>query len=367
MAFSELKNPDFYRKTIRILIPVMLQQMITVGINFFDNIMVGSFGEAQIGAASLANQFYAIFQFVCMGLGSGAVVMSSQFWGRKELDPLRQVAAVALRFTLALSILFTVVSVGWPQVILRIYTNEEEVVQAGITYMRLIGCTFLFAGLSSTATYLLRSTSHVRIPLISSIIAFFLNLFFNWVFIFGKLGMPRLEIVGAAVGTVIARAFEFLFIMGYFVFKDPNFRFRLSGFFVSGRSVLRQFFRFSLPVIISDTLLGIGLSLTSVVIGHVSAELVAANAIVSTANQLLTIVNVAMAGASGVVIGNTIGEGNTDRAFREGVAYCVISIGFGVLATILILTLGTPYLRIYSVSQETIETARALFLAIAVM
>ena len=110
MVLSELKNREFYRQTIHLLIPVMLQQLITTGINFLDNIMVGSFGETQIAAAALANQFYAIFQFVCMGLGSGAIVMSSQFWGSGEHKALKTTAAIALRFTVAISGAFLLVN-----------------------------------------------------------------------------------------------------------------------------------------------------------------------------------------------------------------------------------------------------------------
>ena len=367
MYFSELKNRDFYRQTIHLLIPVMLQQLITVGINFLDNIMVGSFGETPIAAAALANQFYYIFQFVCMGLGSGAVVMSSQFWGSHERDALKVVAAIAMRFTVCISAVFLLASVIWPAGVLRIFTNDLTVVAAGEAYMRLIGVTFIFAGCSSTATYLLRSTGHVRVPLISSIIAFFLNLFFNWVFIFGKLGAPRLELLGAAVGTVIARTFEFLFICGYFCLKDENLGFRLKHAFLSGKSLIRKYMQFSLPVIISDTLLGVGLSLGSVVIGHISAEFVAANSIVGTGNQLITIVNAAMAGASAVVIGNTIGEGDTQRAFRQGIAYLVISVLIGVCCSLIILVLEKPYLTLYSISAETLEIARACFLFLIVM
>ena len=115
MVFSELRNREFYRQTIHLLLPVMLQQLITVGINFLDNIMVGSFGETQIAAAAFGNQFYSLFQFICMGLGSGAVVLSSQFWGRQELKPMKTVAAIAMQLTLALCALFTLVSVGWPE------------------------------------------------------------------------------------------------------------------------------------------------------------------------------------------------------------------------------------------------------------
>ena len=364
MVFSQLRNPAFYRKTIHIMIPVMLQQLITVGINFLDNIMVGNFGETQIAAASLGNQFYALFQFVCMGLGSGAIVMAAQYWGAKQTNPLKTVAAIALRLTAAVSLLFTLAALIFPGEILHIFTGEDEVVQAGITYLRLVGCTFLLAGISSSATYLLRSTGHVKIPLISSIAAFFINLFFNWVFIFGKLGMPRLEIVGAAVGTVIARAFEFLFIFGYFVLKDTNIGFRLKHFALSGREILRQYMKYSLPVLISDTLLGIGLSLTSVVIGHVSATMLAANSIVASANQLVTIANTGVAGAASVVIGNSIGEKETDRAFQEGTAYCILSLCLGVVFSLILLVLHNPYLTLYSINEETIQVARSLFLCI---
>ena len=367
MYFSELKNRAFYRQTVHLLIPVMLQSMITVGINFLDNIMVGSFGETPIAAAALANQFYYIFQFVCMGLGSGAVVMSSQFWGSREHDALKVVAAIALRFTVCISAVFLLTSVIWPAGVLRIFTNDLAVVEAGRGYMRLIGVTFIFVGCSSTVTYLLRSTGHVRVPLISSIIAFFLNLFFNWVFIFGKLGFPRLELLGAAVGTVIARTFEFLFICGYFCLKDENIGFRLKHIFLSGKTLLRKYMQFSLPVIISDTLLGVGLSLGSAVIGRISAEFVAANSIVNTGNQLITIANAAMASASAVVIGNTIGEGDTGRAFRQGIAYLVISVLIGVVCSLIILALENPYLKLYTVSAETVEIARACFLFLIVM
>ena len=367
MVLSELKNREFYRQTIHLLIPVMLQQLITTGINFLDNIMVGSFGETQIAAAALANQFYAIFQFVCMGLGSGAIVMSSQFWGSGEHKALKTTAAIALRFTVVISGVFLLLSVLWPQGILRCFTSDLAVVEAGKTYMRLLGSTFLFAGISSTVTYLLRSTGHVKIPLISSIIAFFLNLGFNYVFIFGVWFFPRLEIVGAAVGTVIARTFEFLFIFGYFAWKDKNFGFRLRDFGLNEPVLLKKYVTYSLPVVVSDTFLGVGIALGSVIIGHISAEFVAANSIVVTANQLITIGNSAMGGASAVVIGNTIGTGDTEKAYRQGVAYVILSVAFGLCFSLLILLLRDPYIGLYTISDETARMAREFFLFMIIM
>ena len=367
-CFSELRNRNFYQKTLLILVPVLLQQLITVGINFLDNIMVGGFGEAQISGVAFGNQFYSLFQFVCMGLGSGATVMASQFWGAKKYDELRPVAAIALRLTLGLSVIFTLFAVLAPEAVLRIYTNQPNVILAGAPYMRLVGCTFMMAGLSSTATYLLRSTNQVRIPLISSIIAFCLNLFFNWVFIFGHFGAPRLEAVGAAVGTLIARAFEVIFIFGYFVVKEKHYKFRLPNLWnLPCAHILRTYMKYSLPVLISDTMLGIGLALISIIVGHMSEEMVAARAIIGSATQILSVINMAMAGASAVVIGNSVGDNRLDRAMREGIAYCVIAVAIGCVGSVVLMLVGELYLSLYAVSEATLETARSLMRVVKIL
>lgn len=367
MVFSELKQRSFYNKTLHIMIPVMLQQLISVGINFLDTIMIGGLGEAAIAGVSLANEFSGIIMFIFMGLGSGANVMSSQYWGMGKTEPLKKVAAIALRLSLAISAVFLVLGITCPRGILAIFTNDAAVIEAGCGYMRLLSCTFIFYGMVYTVTYLLRSIGHVKIPLISSIIAFFLNLFFNWVFIFGKFGMPAMGAVGAAVGTVIARTFEFCFIFGYFVFKEKNYGFRLKHFFLSGQPLLKQYMKFSVPVLISDTLLGIGLSLVSVIIGHIGAEFTAANSIVNNGNRLLTVINTSMAGASAVVIGNTIGEGDRDKAYREGVAYVILSVSLGIVFSLILLALQNVYLSLYTITDSTYSVAKDLFLFIIIM
>ena len=365
MKFSDifaLRDRAFIKKTVILMLPVILQQLITTGINFLDNLMIGSFGETAIAAAAFGNQFYTFFQFICMGLGSGAVVMSSQFWGRRETEAMRVTAAMALRVTAAICAAFTVLSVLWPRAVLRVFTDDLAVIEAGAVYMRLIGCTFLPAGLSSTATYLMRSVGRVNIPLIGSAVAFFLNLFFNWVFIFGKLGAPRLELVGAAVGTVIARGFEFLFVFGYFLFREDRFRFRPRHFTLVNTALRAQYIRFSVPVLVSDTLLGLSLSLTAVINGHISAVMAAASSITNSLINLVTVVNIGMAGASAVVIGNTIGEGDLALARRRSNTYILISFLFGLVLILPLALLEGPYLSLYTIQAETQSIVHSMLL-----
>ena len=358
----EFNNKSFFTTTGKLMVPVILQQLITMGVNFLDNIMIGGFGESAIAAASFSNSFYSIFQFICMGLGSGAVVLSSQFWGKRDETALRDTASMAMQVTLLICALFTALSVMIPSQILSLYTNQDSVVSVGAPYLRLLGTTFLLAGLSSTATYLLRSTGRVNIPLIGSTVAFFANIFFNWVFIFGKLGAPRLELIGAAVGTIIARLLEFAIVFGYFVFKDKNLGFRLRYFFNIHNKLWGQYFRFAVPVIVSDTLLGVSLSITSAITGHVSEEMSAASSIVASVVQILTVLNIGMSGASAIVIGNSIGEKQMELAKRQGNTYIVISIIMGFILIPILILLEGPYLSIYAISDLTREIAHKMLL-----
>lgn len=369
--FRELKNPVFYKRVLPIMLPILIQQLISSGINFFDNIMVGAFAEAQISAVSASNQFYSIFQMMTIGVGSGVTVMAAQFWGRNETDQIKVVAGIGFRLAFFLSVIFSVICIGFPGFVLSMFTKEPAFIEAGIGYIRLLGTTYVLFGISNTASFMLRSTGQVKIPLISSCIAFFLNIFFNWVFIFGKLGAPRMECRGAAVGTIIARTFEFLFIMGFVLFKEDLICFRFRHFFASGKTLFRKFIQYSIPVIISDTLLGTGIAVTNAIMGHVmltdGITLLAAASITTSLFSLLNVAMHALSQSAAVIIGNTIGEGDNDRAFREGVAFIIWALIFGGFFILIYLTTKDAYIGIYNVDPITVAASQEIFLYFIIM
>jgi len=353
-AFSELRNKALIKKTLVLMLPIIMQQLISMGINFFDNIMIGHLGEIQISAVSQSNQFYSLVFYLGMGIGSGAVVMTSQFWGSKDLDSLKQTTSLAIKLSFVIYLVFTLISVILPGGILTVFSNDPDVIKAGIPYIRIVGSTFILAGLASTSSYVLRSVSSVRVPLIGSTVSFFLNIFFNWVFIFGKFGAPEMGIVGAAVGTLIARIFEFLFIFGHLVFADRLINLRLRDLSAaSSREIKKNFIHYSIPLVISDTSLGVSLALVAVVLGHNGKEVNAATSMVNTVVQMLSIFNMSMSGAAAVVIGNTIGEGDIERAKKEGNAYVLTALLLGIILIGPLLLLEDPYLSLYAVSDYT--------------
>ncbi len=172
-----MKNKEFYKKTAKLAVPIMMQNMITIGVNMADNIMVGSLGENALSAVALANQFVNIYQFSCMGLGQGASVLTSRFWGMKNHKALKQTITLTTRICLVLGLLFTVLTLFFPGIVMKIYINDQGVIDEGIRYLKVLSVSCLLMGMSLTYSNFYRSIENAKWPLLSSIFAFFINIF----------------------------------------------------------------------------------------------------------------------------------------------------------------------------------------------
>ncbi len=362
-----LGDRQLYKDMFRIAIPISLQSLITVGINLMDTIMLSQMGDAQLSASSLAGQFINVFMIFCMGIGMGASVLTSRFWGMKDLISLKKAVTIMLRFCFIFSTVFTLATVLCPALIMQIYSSETDIIDFGVTYLRWIIPTYFCMGFSLTCTIVLRSVGQVKIPLTSSIIAFFVNVFFNWVFIFGKLGAPRMEIAGAALGTLIARVFELLFICGYFFIFDKRIAYRFRDLTTRCRDLIREYIRISIPVLISDGLLALGNNAVAMVTGRIGKAFVAANSVTVVVQQLSSVLTQGISNASGIITGHTMGEGDYKKAQRQGYTFLFMGFIIGVIAALVILILRNPIVNYYDVSPEAKEIAFQLMDAILII
>ena len=327
-----VRSGAFYRKSAAIAVPIALQSMITMGVNMMDTIMVGRLGEQALSAVSLANQFITLFQICCMGMGMGAAVLTARFWGKGDVASLKQSVTIMLRFCLVIASGFALATLAMPRAILSLYTSEAPLLELGTVYFLWSVPSYWLTGFSLTTTLVLRSVGETRLPLLTSIAAFFVNVGANYIFIFGKFGAPAMGVAGAALGTLISRVMECTVIFGSFLFVEKRIGYRVKDLFCRCGGLLGEYLRISLPVLISDTLLGLGNNAVAVVMGHIGSAFVAANAITTVTQQLSTTFTQGVSQASCIVIGHTLGEGDTERAQQEGVTFLVLGAGIGVLA-----------------------------------
>ncbi len=362
-----VKDKTFYKTLAMIGVPIAAQQLITVGVNMTDNIMVGRLGEVQMSAASLANQFISFYQICCMGIGMGASVLISRYWGMKDERSLKKALKLMLLLAFSFGAVFCAAVLVIPNSIMRIYTPNQAIIDAGRIYLLISAPCFLLSGISTTVSLALRSVGKATIPLIASIFSFVTNVFFNWVLIFGMLGAPRMEIAGAALGTLIARVVECGIIVYYFFRRDKLVRFRVHDLLhLSCRDLLSEYMRICLPVLVSDSLLGLGNNAVSVVTGHIGASFVAAVSITTVVQQLATVFIQGISQASCIITGNTLGAGDTDKAQRQGLTFAVIGFAMGLLGCGIILVLSRPVVALYSITAETKAIAIELMHAVAI-
>lgn len=362
-----VRDKSFYSKILTISVPLILQNMITIGVNLVDTMMLGQFGEISISASALGGQFCNLYQMLCMGLGFGTVVMTSQYWGRNDTYSFRKAVTLMLRITLVLGLAFTVFSILFPRQVMAIYSNEEAVIADGLRYLSYMAYSFVFHGLSLTVSLVLRSAGKTIVPLFSSIGAFIINIILNWIFIFGNLGAPRMEIAGAALATLVCRIFECIFIVGYFMFFEKDVRYRIKDFFMKCGDLWPEFRKYAVPVIISDALLGLGNNNLTMIMGRIGGDYVAANSIMQAVQRLSTVYSQALSSSGAVVTGNTIGQGDTDKAYRQAVTFVAVSLIAGALGSGIILLVARPMLGLYNVSENTRNIAMQLSYSMAFM
>lgn len=378
MEFMKLfqNNPAFYKGVFSLALPIALQSLISIGVNMLDTIMVGRLGEAALSATSLANSFISIYHIFCMGLGMGASVLVSRYWGMKKAasgheekasHALKQTVCLMLRITLGLAAIFALLTFFMPDTLMKMYTSEKEIIKLGDIYFRWSVVTYFFLGTSLVSTIVLRSVGQVKLPLYVSIGAFFVNLGANYTFIFGKFGAPRMEVAGAALGTLIARLFEAAMILGYLFYKDKNIRFRFKDLFMKTGTLIGEYIKISIPVLISDAILAIGNNSVAMVIGHLGAAFVAANAITSVTQQLSTVVIQGVSQAGAIVTGQTLGIGDKNKTMQQGWMFFGLGLALGIISAIFIMCVSHPIISSYKVAKETENIAEQLMLAISLI
>ena len=253
----QAKNPkihverSFYRSLLALTLPVALQNVISYSVNLMDTLMLGGLGEVALSATSLANQVFFIYTVAIFGVAGGAIVLCSQYWGKKDVDSICRVASLALRISAAAGLLFTLVLFLFPRPVMQIFTAEPAVIEAGASYLRIVSLSYFFYGVTSTFLVVLRSVETVNVSVAIYGVSFAVNEIFNYVFMFGKFGAPRMGVAGAAVGTVLARVAEFVMIIAYMLVLEKKIRFRLHMLLWPSGGLARDLVRYGLPVMLN--------------------------------------------------------------------------------------------------------------------
>lgn len=342
----------FYSQILKLVVPIVIQNLLSAAVNSADVVMLNYVGQSSISAVSLAANYASVLFMVFYGLGTGATLLSAQYWGKKDLQAIRVVEGIALRFSVLITLVFSGFAAFAPELMMRLFTPDVELIQIGAGYLRVMSVTYLCWSIIEIYLAILRSIGKVTVSMVLNILAFSLNILLNAVFIFGLFGAPKLGATGVAIATAISRIVELLGCIFVSMALSKDLKLNLAYMFIRNKALLKDFIHLSLPALGNDISWSVAFSMYSVILGHLGTDAVAANSLVIVVRNFGTVLCFGTASAGGILLGNVMGEGDMERAKEYASKLMKLTVITGAIGGVLIL-IATPFVMHFASLSET--------------
>lgn len=312
---QKIDTKELYKSLFVLAIPIVIQNTITNSVTMIDTIMIARLGTDTVVAVSIAGKLQFIFTLIIFGFYAGSGVFISQYNGSGQYDEIRKSMTFTLLLGLGMGVLFTFIALFLPKFYMNIFTKESNIIEIGISYLRYFSIGFVPLAISFAFVIGMRSTKDAKIPMITSSIAMFVNVGMNYCLIFGNFGFPELKAEGAAIATSLSRLVELTLVI-YFIYFQGREKLQASVKYLKKIkwSFVREYFKVSYPIIISDGLWGIGVMGYFFAYSKLSNDMFAATQMAQTINDLTLPACFGIASATGTLLGNKLGENKIEEA-----------------------------------------------------
>ena len=355
------KEQGFYSQIFKLVLPIVIQNLLSAAVNSADVVMLNYVGQSAISAVSLASNYANVLFMVYYGLGTGATLLCAQYFGKGNMRAIQTVEGIALRFSVIISVVVAGIAFTMPQMMMRLFTDNAELIRIGASYLRVMGVTYLCWGITEIYLAVLRSLGRVTISMAMNMMAFALNVFFNACFIFGLFGFPKLGATGVAIATAMSRVIE---LIGCVIVSimSKDIKLDLRYMFIRNKLLFSDFVKLSLPALGNDISWSVAFSMYSVILGHLGTDVVAANSFVTVVRNFGTVMCFVMASAGGILLGNMIGENKMEEAQDGSKKLMKLTVISGAIGGLIILA-ATPFVLKYaSLSEQAMHYLKYMLL-----
>ena len=340
----ESEKRIFYRKLWGLVFPIAIQNLMTALVSASDAFMLGFVSQTSLSAVSLATQIQFVHNLFMLALTIGATTLAAQYWGKGDTDSVEEILAIVLKISMDVSVVFFIAAMFFSGFLMRIFTNDIKLIQAGIPYLRIVSVSYLFMGFSQIYLCIMKNSGRTAKSTIYGSVAVVINIGFNVIFIFGLAGFPAMGIAGAALATTVSRALELLLTI-YENMHRSLVCVRLKYIRNSSKKLKKDFWHYTTPVLGNELVWGCGFTMFSVIMGHLGSDAVAAN---SVANILKNIIACVCNGiGAGIIVGNELGKGEMERAREYGNRLFKLAVFAGAVSGLILLAVS-PVLRIFT-------------------
>lgn len=353
---------SFFTRAMGISVPVALQAMLQSSFSIVDQLMVGQLGAAQIAAVEVGGKPGFVFTFVSGAIATVTGIMVSQYMGKGEEESVSGGMSVNLCAMLLVAALAALLCLAVPAPLAALFTGDTAVIAGAAGYMRLIAPAFPLSGAASVLAVELRCRDKAKLPLYISAASVAVNTLLNRLLIFGGAGLPALGVRGAAIASVASQAVNLALMIAAYRGRC-RFRFRPN----IGRRAFRQYLAMLLPIVANEFMWTVGQSVYTGIYGHMGTSELAGMALTGPVQGLLIGALSGLSQAAGILIGQRLGQGDYESAYRESVRLCLYGlIGSLALSGLLVLARGL-YVGLFRVDGNVRAIGSRLLLAFAVL
>ncbi len=328
----------FYKNVLAIAVPIMLQQLIQSMVSLIDNFMVSGLGDISMSGVNIAGQVLFVFMVLINTICMTGGIFLTQFFGAKDRGGMQQAFMFKLLAGFTALIPYLMVCLVYPREILSLMvignTQAPLILDEAVPYMRIMAIVGIPMIISVCIASSLRDMGKVKTPLVVTVIATLTNTVFNYLLIYGNLGMPALGVKGAAYATVIARTLEFAIFAFIYFRSKPDFAVRLTRDFMLDGKLFREILRKGAMMLLCEMTWVLSETITTAIYnGRGGADVVSGMASSFAIANLFFVAFGGIYSSTTVIIGKTLGEGNLEKARREKTWLLSGAIVFGVAMT----------------------------------
>lgn len=343
-----LGNWEFYRKAIMIALPVMLQSLIQNMVSLIDNFMVSGLGDIKMSGVNVSGQILFVFMVLLTTICTSGGIFMTQFSGAGDKRGMQQALVFKVLVVGVAILLYLVACMVVPRWVLGLMvignSQAGPILDVAVEYMFLMGFIGIPMAISTIIATSSREIGNVKAPLVISVIATCINTFLNWVLIYGNLGAPRLEVKGAAYATILARVVECIMYLIYVKKTRPPFLIKASTLLHIDWRLIGEILRKGSMVLFSEMLWAVSETITTAIYnGRGGADVVSGMASSFAIANLFFVSFGGITTATAVILGQTLGAGELERARKEerwllsaGVIFGIIMMGVGLLTMALV-------------------------------
>lgn len=362
---ESIMQKNYMKEILQIGLPITLQSILQSSYSLVDQIMVGTLGTVSIAGGGLIGKFSSLVTFTLASIATVTSILVAQYHGNKDREGISRSFFSCLYMALAVVGIFMAVCICFPNKILSIYTMDTSMIAGAVPYFVVIAVSFFPMTLTMQFAALLRSIEKSSFPLYAGMLSMLLNVFFNYIFIFGKMGMPCLGLLGAGIGTLLSRSVESLMLL-FFILKMCNKK----ELFLRRTPILNleQYCKIAvivLPLLFNEFSWSVGENIYAAIYGRIGTQAMAAMTLTNPLQGIFIGMFSGISTAATVMTGKRLGQNRKEEAY-ETALYLIKAGAIGaVIVSFVLLAISNNYVGLYDVEPEVAATTRRIIYVLA--